>query len=207
MRHHTFVGLWNQLEVDIGLKRVDVDTAPFRIRAKIQTPHEKARRSVCQNVCQLSRFTVDVLLSVGCHYHGSPSAISAIAVQTKKHLELPTSKDTSHKPNSPPGNRKRRRKNAKHRWLLRKIFPEKPPEISTCNSSKLQLLEVGRRPQLWARVSIDVWENVWGKFGICQHDGPIPSKVLAKVYRKGFWGQMQWQLMCNFWSWMCCICN
>lgn len=39
--------------------------------------------------------------------------------------------------------------------------------------------EVGRRPQLLARMDIDVWENVWEKFGIGQQGGTIPSKVMA----------------------------
>ena len=43
---------------------------------------------------------------------------------------------------------------------------------------------MSNKQQLLAIKSIDVWENVWERFGICQHDKPIPSKLLAKCMGK-----------------------
>jgi len=39
---------------------------------------------------------------------------------------------------------------------------------------------VSDNQQFKAKKSIAVWQNVWQKFGICQHETPIPSEVLAK---------------------------
>lgn len=63
------------------------DTAPLEIGGKIQTPYDSTRRSVCQNVCQRSRFSVDVLLSVGCDYDGSaPGVLKNLRSQTLAEL-------------------------------------------------------------------------------------------------------------------------